>query len=155
MSECSDCAVFVCGKGETERVPKNCPIVLNPLVDTREIFADPEIRTIAHAAAVVESRGYMHWTRVEETIEFARAIGASKVGLAFCVGLRNEAKVYGKVLEANGLEVVSIACKAGAIPKEEIGIADHDKVRPGNLEVACNPVAQALVLNEAGTQLNL
>lgn len=156
MSECSNCAVYVCRVGETQRVPKNCPMALTPsVVNTREIFADPEIRSIAYAAAVTESRGYMRWTRVEETMEFARSIGATKIGMAFCIGLRNEGKVLGKIFETNGFEVVSIACKTGAIPKEEIGVADHEKVRPGTAEMACNPVAQALMLNEAGTQLNV
>ncbi|MHB0878648.1 MAG: DUF1847 domain-containing protein, partial [Anaerolineae bacterium] len=155
MSECSKCGVFACGKGETERVPANCPTALSSLVDTREAFADPEIRRIAVAAAGTESRGYLRWTRVEETMEFARALGATRIGLAFCVGLKNEGRVFSQILEANGFEVVSAACKTGAIPKEEVGIPDELKIRPGQLEVACNPIGQALLLNAAETQLNV
>lgn len=155
MSECSKCGAFVCGKGEKERVPANCPTALSSLVDTREAFSDPEIRRITVAAAGTESRGYLRWTRAEETMEFARALGATRIGLAFCVGLKNEGRVFGQVLEANGFEVVSAACKTGAIPKEAVGIPDELKIRPGRLEVACNPIGQARLLNAANTQLNV
>jgi uncharacterized metal-binding protein len=51
--------------------------------------------------------------------------------------------------------VYSVCCKVGSIPKEEIGLSDADKVHPGSFEALCNPVAQATLLNEAGTGLNI
>ena len=119
------------------------------------LAADPWLLQLARESALVEAEGYMRWTRVEETMEFARRIGVKKLGVAFCVGLRDEARLLSRVLAANGFEVESVACKTGSIPKEELGIADHQKVRPGDFEAICNPIAQARVLNAAGTGLNV
>ena len=155
MPDCGNCAVYVCRLGETERVPKNCPMEDYERVNTRKEFQDPEINRIVRAAALTESQGYMRWTRVEETMEFSRKMGFTKIGLAFCMGLRSEAKIMTKVLETNGFEVASIMCKTGGLAKEDMGLRDEDKVHPGSFEAACNPIAQAYQLNDAGTELNL
>lgn len=110
---------------------------------------------MARESALVESEGYLRWTRVEETMEFARRMGYGKLGIAFCVGLREEANVLLHVLEANGFEVASVACKNGSIPKEELDIADSQKVRPGTYEAVCNPMGQAAVLNHDRTEFNI
>ena len=41
------------------------------------------------------------------------------------------------------------------MPKETVGITEEQKVRPGTYEVMCNPVAQAMLLNEQKTELNV
>jgi len=48
-------------------------------------------------------------------------------------------------------EVASVCCKVGGVPKEFLGLKDSEKVRVGTNETMCNPIAQAKVLNEAGT----
>ncbi len=88
-------------------------------------------------------------------MELAHRLGAKHIGLSFCVGLRNEAQLLTRVLEANGFRATSLCCKAGAIPKEQIGIEDNRKVRPGQPEMMCNPLAQAALLNREGVQLAL
>lgn len=123
--------------------------------DTRAFLADPAIREVARVSAIVEAAGYTRWNRVEETMEFAHRMGYRKLGLAFCVGLREEAKILNRILEANDFEVISVACKTGSIPKEEAGLQDAEKVRPGTYEALCNPIAQARLMNEAGTDLNV
>ena len=37
----------------------------------REEYEKPDVRRLAHASALVESEGYMKWTRVEDTMKFA------------------------------------------------------------------------------------
>ena len=157
LSSCAECKVFVCQSGHLEAAPANCPMLdrERELTDTRLAFAEPANRELARASALVEAEGYMRWTRLEETMEYARRLGVKRLGVAFCVGLREEARLLHQVLTANGFEVVSVACKTGSIPKEEVGIADHEKVRPGIREPACNPIGQARVLNAAQTGLNL
>ena len=59
------------------------------------------------------------------------------------------------IFEANGFQVSSVCCKVGSIPKEDVGIEDAEKIGPGQFEALCNPVAQAMLLNEANTQLNV
>jgi len=110
---------------------------------------------MAHAAALVEARGYMRWTRVEETVEFARLMGFKKLGIACCVGLRREGAILKDILKENEFEVVSVICKTGAEPKEKIGVKDDEKVHPKRFEAMCNPVGQAMLLDDAGSQLNI
>ncbi len=156
MTVCATCDVFVCRTGHLEAAPQNCPMRVSPeIVDTREAYTDPEVREMARVSAVVEAVGYCEWTRVEETMQFARRLGIKKLGVAFCVGLRQEAKILNRVLEANGFEVASACCKSGSIPKSHIGVTNEEQVRPGTYEPMCNPIGQARLLNEAGTGLNV
>jgi uncharacterized metal-binding protein len=106
-------------------------------------------------SAVVESEGYCRWTRVEEICQFATRMGFRKVGIAMCISFVDLARVFSAILESHGLEVVSVACKNGGIPKEEIGLKDEEKIRPGTFEAMCNPISQAELLNRAGCELNV
>ena len=155
MSACAECKVYICRTGHLEAAPEDCPMRDEVLVDTRSSLQDPILRQMARESALIEAEGYCRWTRVEETMEFARRIGVKTLGVAFCVGLRDEARLLSRVLTANGFQVVSIACKTGSIPKEDLGIRDDQKVRPGTFEAMCNPIAQARVLNASGTGLNV
>lgn len=125
------------------------------VVNTRDVYEEPATRAMAWTSAVVEAEGYCEWTRVEETMEFARRLGVKKLGLAFCVGLREEAKSLTRILGANGFEVASAACKTGSILKAHIGVTDAQQVRPGSYEAMCNPIGQARLMNEAETGLNI
>jgi uncharacterized metal-binding protein len=124
------------------------------LENASEVYKS-ELREMAHAAAVVEAKGYMRWTRVEDTMEFARAMGYRKLGIACCAGLKREGAILESILRKNGFQVSSAVCKTGGVPKEELGIKDEEKVRPGGFEAMCNPIAQAMLLDSAGSQLNI
>jgi uncharacterized metal-binding protein len=86
---------------------------------------------------------------------FARRMDVNRLGIAHCVGLIHEARLVQEILEANHFEVQSVCCKVGSIPKEEIGLGDAEKIRPGQYEALCNPIGQAMLLNETGTGLNI
>ncbi len=86
-------------------------------------------------------------SRLEEVMSVAHRLGASHLGISFCVGFKEEAKTLAKILEINDFKVSSACCKTGATPKEEVGIKDEEKIRPGRPEMICNPVAQAELLN--------
>jgi uncharacterized metal-binding protein len=111
--------------------------------------------SMACTSARVESGGYGVWPRIREVMEFARMSGFNKLGLAFCVGLRKEAAEVNRIFENNGFTVASVMCKTGSRPKEELGLRDDEKVRPGQSEAMCNPVVQALLLNKEQTDLNI
>ena len=82
-------------------------------------------------------------------------MGFRKVGIAMCISFVDLARVFSAILESHGLEVTSVACKNGGVPKEEIGLKDEEKIRPGGFEAMCNPVSQAELLNRAGCELNV
>ena len=155
MATCASCKVFACRSGHLELAPENCPMRDGDVTNTRSFLSDPVLREMARESALVEAEGYCRWTRVEETMEFAHKMGYKRLGIAFCVGLREEANLLLHVLEGNGFEVASVACKNGSIPKEELDIADSQKVRPGTYEPVCNPIGQAAVLNKDETDFNI
>lgn len=156
--KCASCGVQACGaEPETATYPTFCPMAqdLPALPEAREAYTDPETLALAQAAARTEAAGYCKETRVQEVMGFARRLGVRRLGIASCVGLIREARMLQDILVANGFEVVSVCCKVGSIPKEEIGLADEEKIRPGGFEALCNPVGQAKLLNAAGTGLNV
>ena len=120
---------------------------------------------LARVAAVVEGLCYQptpgsdavnaRWTRVEDTIALARLMGWQKIGIGTCIGLLDESSRLSDILAAQGFEPLSVCCKAGSIDKLALGIAEEHKVRPGTFEPACNPIAQARLLCEAGAEMNI
>jgi len=94
--------------------------------------------------------------RVEEVAQFALKMGYRRIGIAFCAGLRNEARILTTLLENRGFVVVSVCCKAGGTPKEAIGITEEQKIAgPGVWETMCSPIAQAEILNDEKTEFNI
>lgn len=156
--ECSNCTIQACWSDNPAGGPSFCPTKTRKksLNAALKLYKnDAEIRKMAIAAARTEGRSYMKWTRVEDTIDFAREMGYKKLGIATCIGLIAESRILTKILETKGFKVLSICCKSGAVPKEEIGLLDSEKARPGTFEPICNPVAQAKMLDSEGSELNI
>lgn len=104
------------------------------------------------ASAEVEYEGYCQWTRVQEIMEFARKIGAHKIGIANCIGLIREARIFAEILRANGFEAYAVICKVAGKAKSSIGIPKEcENIGPA----MCNPILQARLLNNAHTDLNV
>lgn len=125
--ECSKCSKQACWSNAPQSGPDFCPTKTQKetIKEALNLYQeDPDIRKMAIAAARTEGRSYTKWTRVEDTIDFAREMGYKKLGIATCVGLIAESRILTKILETKGFEVVSICCKSGSIPKEEIGLLD-------------------------------
>ncbi len=155
MYTCARCGTTACCESESGPFPKNCPTHDLDREALATVYARPVEGELARQAARVEAGGYCRLTRIEEIMDFARRCGFSHLGIAHCVGLQREADVVRRVFEANGLRVETVACKAGALPKEMVGLEERDKLSPGEFESMCNPIGQAQVLARAGTQLNV
>jgi uncharacterized metal-binding protein len=121
----------------------------------RMYLEQEELQRLAVESARTEASGYMRRTRIEDIVDFARRIGAQKLGIAHCIGLMREARIAMEAFAAHGFEVCTVCCKVGSLDKEKLGLKDHEKVSPGEYEPLCNPVAQAALLDRAGTQLNV
>lgn len=150
--------VRACRAGESaERGPGFCPTKVDPdgIDAAAGKYDDAEIHRISQVSAVVEAEGYCKWTRVQEICEFAKRMGFKKIGIATCISFVDHAKVLSGILESHGFEVASVACKHGGIAKEELGITDAEKIRPGSFEAICNPVGQAELLKRAGCEFNV
>lgn len=155
---CSDCGVLNCYRRE-KSFPSEC-LTTNlsdkELEKVKELYKNDEfVSKISSAAAEIEGTYYGKLTRVEEIIAFANRIGAKKIGIATCIGLMNEAKIFAKILKAKGLESYSVICKVGGIDKTEVGVPEELKVQKGCHESLCNPVLQAKLLAKQKTDLNV
>ena len=156
---CVLCGVKACTAApETKDPPAFCPMPAEPelLAEVERAYvSDPQLRRIAVESARTEAAGYCKATRVQEIMDFAQRMGWTRLGIAHCVGLMQEAKAARDIFLAGGFEVCTVCCKAGSIDKEQIGIRDEEKVRPGQFEAMCSPVGQAALLDKAGTQFNV
>lgn len=151
---CADCGVANCDM-EDKKFPEFCMTVhMDQQVkkSAMEQYEEEENKKIMLAAAETEYEGYCVYSRVQETVEFALKMGAKKIGIATCVGLLAETRALTKVLRHHGFEVYGIACKAGTVPKTDIGIG-KECCEIGNN--TCNPILQAKLLNEEKTDLNI
>ncbi len=151
---CADCRAMSCQKGDGAH-PAFCPGRKLPQQVRDEAMAEyqkEDIRLLASAAAETEAENYCRMTRLEETAEFARKIGAETIGIASCVGLLYEAGIAARFFRKQGFEVVSISCKCGERKKTDIGISEACNVTGVNM---CDPVMQAKYLNFRRTGLNV
>ena len=167
LPNCARCGVTLklC-RHPNGRAPDWCPTVSQEelTAEALERYDLPKTLELARHASLQEAAGYVDRDlevsrpvkcRLEETLEFCHRIGACRVGLAFCMGVTHEAARLAKLIEREGFEVVAVACKVGGVPKERLGLTDSDKVHMGRHETMCNPILQALLLNEAETDLNV
>jgi uncharacterized metal-binding protein len=160
---CDQCGDVGCKSGEPGKF-KKCPTNISE--HTREEiiarYHEPETQKLIQTSAKVE-RGTMQPVngvltpirpRISEIMAFADQMGWKKIGVAFCLAARDEAIRLTKVLEARGFEVHSVICRTFSMKKADYGIAKEDCLK-SDMETVCNPVYQAELLNEAGTQLNI
>lgn len=156
MYTCANCTVLACSNNAPEKMPQNCPMRNASVMEAARAGYDlPENHDFYINCSAIEGLGYCQWPRLKETVEFCKWMGYHKLGLAFCKGLRKEARIVADLLRAQGFEVVSVICKTGGISKEEVGIPEEVKIHPGEFEAMCNPIAQAKLLNEQHTDFNI
>lgn len=150
---CVDCGTQNC-KYKDRTYPEFCPTANLKESDRQWALEryEENNKAIMIASAEVEYEGYCKWTRVQEIMEFARKIGAKRIGIANCIGLINEARIFAKILRANGFEPLSVICKVAGQRKTSVGIpAECESIGAA----MCNPILQARLLNEAHTDLNV
>ena len=154
--------------GIGKKAPSNCPTLRHGdlIKKATAELEDPELLNFSRESSLQEAACYANRhdpdrstsplkPRILETMEFAERLGVKRLGLAFCIGLRNEAAAVEDIFKRRGLEVVSVACKAGKVPKTTLGVEPDDFINPLTDETMCNPILQAKLLNEHGCKLNV
>lgn len=152
---CVDCAVVNCGK-RNGTYPDFClttPLTEDEIGELEKLYHNRTNNKIAVAAAEVEGGFYGKYTRVEETMEFARRIGAKKLGIATCIGLIEESRILARIFRAHGFQVYGASCKVGSMDKVDIGVDACYTTETG--PVMCNPILQAKLLAKAKVDLNI
>jgi len=139
---CAQCESKECRDG------KDC---FSKIGNHKQLYQDSDIAEMHRAASAIEARYYGKETRLGEVILLGKQLQYKKIGLAFCIGLSEEAKVIDEILSKH-FEVVSVCCKICGIDKKDF---DLQQISSEDYEVMCNPAGQAQMLNEAETQLNI
>jgi uncharacterized metal-binding protein len=166
QQNCAGCPEPVCQRpGMTGK--QDCPTEhkAEAIKHATEKMHSPEFQKWAYAASIQEGQGFMKLpfapkgpspvrSRLEETVELARKMGFRKLGVAYCLGVRQDAGVMVDILQRKGFEVASVCCKCGAVSKAELGIKPEEQVWPAP-ESMCHPIAQAEILNEEQTDFNI
>jgi uncharacterized metal-binding protein len=170
----SDCANCFLGPQEklcmnpNGKAGKRCPTLhaKRLAAQAQKEYQAADVREFARQASIQEGECYagrdqrpyvMHATkpRIREIYEFAHKMKYSRLGLVFCAGLAKEAEIVTQILRNQRFETVSVGCKVGAVPKEEIGVKDSEKIFIGEYESMCNPILQAMIVNDAKTDFNI
>lgn len=140
---CAECSTKVC---YTKGV--NCTGIDKEIV--KAAYNKEELK-IMQSAAYVEGTFYSNITRLEETAEFAKAMGYTKLGMAFCIGLSTEAHYISHFFKKHGFEFYSVCCKTCSFSKKEFELR---QVRPElEHEAMCNPKLQAQFLQQKNVEL--
>jgi uncharacterized metal-binding protein len=172
-AQCAKCSGSMGDKACTNETKKGqsakgCPTVSKKMLLSRALkeYGKTSVHKFARNASIQEGECYsgrdkkpytLHPVkpRILEICEFAKKMSYKKLGLVFCGGLAKEGEVVSRILENRGFDVVSVMCKAGGVPKEEIGIQESEKIHIGDFEPMCNPIFQAYVVNETKTDFNV
>lgn len=146
--------------------PPNCPTALHAELTSksRAEFAEPETRKFAQAVARTERESYdlrgpggnvPIRPRLVEIVDLCKRMNYKRIGLIFCIGLAREAATVAKIFESQGLEVISAICKTGGVSKSELDLEERALLCPENPETMCNPIMQAMLMNEAHVDFNV
>lgn len=172
LASCAKCPFKISDRlcrVDSGKSPKFCPTAnLEALTEKSrdEYRNDSEVYEFARQASIQEGTGYGNReqgyehvrpikTRIEEVIEFAGRMNYKRLGIAFCVGLRKEAKIVENLIGSKGFEMVSVVCKVGRSSKEVIGLGREEQIDSSKDEAMCNPILQAMVLNHEKTDFNI
>ena len=147
---CASCADQTCFTGQG-KMPDNCP--------ERNREASGSQEPVAGFVEFAARTRKKQINRINEVIEYARFMQAEKIGIASCIGLHDELRVVTAMLKKAGLHSVSVMCKTGTYEKKSVGVPARFRMTTQTGYAvgctACNPVAQAMVLNREKTDLNL
>lgn len=127
---------------------KNCTDMDTATVEG--VYGNKQL-AIMKAAACTEANAYNRLTRLEETVEFCNGMGYKKLGLAFCIGLAEEAKLIECYL-SKFFQVSSVCCKICGVAKADFEL---DQIKPKARETMCNPMIQATILNKSEVEFSI
>ncbi|MDA3928098.1 MAG: DUF1847 domain-containing protein [Prolixibacteraceae bacterium] len=132
--DCTNCKNKVC------RVGEECAVVA---FDTKEVVKayHKEQPFVQAAAKLVDNGKAGTLSRLEETIEFAKIMDFRTIGLAYCYGMENDAKLVTGLLRSKGFKVEAASCTVGGIAQNDVNLTSN------NCNVSCNPIGQAQQLN--------
>lgn len=142
---CTTCTDKVCRKQQ-----ESCNREDFQKTEVLEQYADPEIsHLVASAANLVDNGRAGTLSRLDEIIEYSHAMNYKSIGLAYCFGMEKYAVKLRDILTENGFSVSAVSCSIGGFKQSEVN--QQSCIH----KVSCNPLGQALQLNNEGVDLTL
>ncbi len=136
--QCALCRNKECLKG------KNCSVIKSGLDYSGDNLRSVQISTWLES-------DYLKRTKLEEITIYAKRMGYKKIGIAFCIEYEREARLLYDIL-SRYFEVFSVCCKVCSLEKSSFEVRS---VEDSEFEASCNPIGQALLLNDDFTNLNI
>jgi len=155
--QCARCPSKGCLLGPVEDGPQFCPMRTSPDIfeEARGLVEKPEIRKMFRGVARTWKDSALSQNRIEEIMIYARNMDFKRLGLAFCIGLADQARIVSALFAERGFEVVSGCCMTGGFSSDDVGLSPDDKIYAEGRQPQCNPVGQALIMNASETDLNV
>ncbi|MBZ0265396.1 DUF1847 domain-containing protein [bacterium] len=140
---CLSCMDRICLRGKSCIHVKQPPVMQN------------EHRRIIESTLDISFEKERKLCRITELIYFCLEMGYKKIGLAFCVDLLEPTEILFQVLR-RFFKVYPVCCKVGGKLEEElIDLALEGHLQVTSENIACNPLLQAKILNQIGTDINV
>ena len=151
LSSCL-CAKQQCWRGKDLKIPGYCQAnnYLEEIEKTKKEYAKPENNQIYDAACVVGAVKDGFRPRVEEALHFSKQLNLTQIGFATCVAFKYEIEVLERLFTQEGFQVYCVSCQIGRVSAVDRDLPHLNEY----VNAACNPIAQARILNSAGTELN-
>ncbi|MBN2417599.1 DUF1847 domain-containing protein [bacterium] len=137
--DCLKCTTASC---QTDR--RDCTGNRETVLDLYRADGNPDLYEQADRLVSEGRAGTL--SRAEEILHFCRDRGIGTVSLAYCYALDREAAAFAAYLREGGVRVSSYRCTINGIAENEV----HEALGNG---VNCNPVGQALAVNEDDSEL--
>ncbi len=116
---------------------------------------DTLTRHVLESAQDVIAENERKLCRIAELVYFCLGMKYRKIGIAFCIELFEPTEILAGVLR-RFFEVYPVCCKVGGMIMRDPYATDEHSVTTGpSSHLSCNPLAQAEILNNIGTDVNL
>lgn len=138
VPDCLACVDRVCLRGETCHLAQ---------IGESKAAVEPRVQRMLSASADVAFESERQLCRLSELVYFCLEMEYSRIGVAFCIDLLEPAEILARVLR-RFFTVVPVCCMVGG-SRPAASAADHLP------SVMCNPLRQARILNEVGTDINV
>jgi len=146
------CTKQGCWRGKNLDIHSYCQAnnYLKEIEKSKEDYGKPENVHIYEAACIVGAAKDGFRPRVEEALHFSKQLKLTKIGFATCTALEYDMEVLEQLFIQEGFRVVCVACQIGRVSAEDRDLPHLNEY----VNSVCNPIAQAQILNSAGTELN-
>jgi len=163
---CADCFVQHCQVRKRDDLPAGCPMLDKAMIERDAAMYHMEENEAFYAASIQSmGQSFGSMPRVIEAVNFCRLRGYKKIGVAYCSGMLRFGRAVSDIFKKHGFTVSAVGCKTGGFSPEELISEPLRPVRPAHAappgmpprqpRAICNPIGQALFLNEEKTEFNV